>query len=266
MTTTNRSIVAGVFTDETNAQQAMNDLQNAGFSNDQIRYSVHQGGSGILDSLQNLGFGPDEANYYNNEFMAGRTVVTVKSQDRRDEAYDILMRNGAYDMTTAGNRAGTYAQTTQTTNAGQYAQTDTNVDTGQKVQLREEQLQATKERVQAGEVNIRKNVVEEEQTINVPVNREEVYVERNAVNTPVPADTPIGQGDEVIRVPVSEEQVQVTKQPVVTEEINVGKRVVQENQPVTDTVRREEAHIENQGNVNVTGDSSIVNDTTPDNQ
>lgn len=152
MTTTNRSIVAGVFTDEANAEQAMNDLQNAGFTNDQIRYSVHQGGSGILDSLQNLGFGQDEATYYNNEFMAGRTVVTVKTDDRRDEAYEIMMRYGAYDMNTAGKRMGNYATT----------QTDVNDATGQKVQLREEQLQATKERVQAGEVDVRKNVVSEE--------------------------------------------------------------------------------------------------------
>ncbi len=258
MTTTNRSIVAGVFSNETNAQQAMSDLQNAGFTNDQIRYSVHQGGSGILDSLQNLGFGQDEANYYNNEFLAGRTVVTVNSQDRRDEAYDILMRNGAYDMNSAGNQSSNYTGTTQT---------DTNATAGQKVQLHEEQLQATKERVQAGEVNIRKNVVSEEQTINVPVNREEVFVERHPVNTPVPSNTPIGQEDEVTRIPVSEEQVQVTKQPVVTEEINVGKRVVQENQPVTDTVRHEEARIENQGNVNVTGDtSSTVDNTTTNGQ
>ena len=126
----------------------------------------------------------------------------------------------------------------------------------------------TKERVQAGEkVNIRKNVVSEEQTVNVPVNREEVFVERHPVNTPVPSNTPIGQEDEVTRIPVSEEQVQVTKQPVVTEEINVGKRVVQENQPVTDTVRHEEARIENQGNVNVTGDtSSTVDNTTTNGQ
>ena len=263
MTTTNRSIVAGVFSNETNAQQAMSDLQNAGFTNDQIRYSVHQGGSGILDSLQNLGFGQDEANYYNNEFLAGRTVVTVKSQDSRDEAYDILMRNGAYDMNSAGNNA----STTQTTNTDQYAQADSNAMAGQKVQLHEEQLQATKERVQSGEVNIRKNVVSEEQTINVPVSREEVYVERHAVNSPVPSDTPIGQEEEITRIPVSEEQVQVTKQPVVTEEINVGKRVVQGNQPVTDTVRHEEARIENQGNVNVTGDnSSTIDNTTSSNQ
>lgn len=259
MTTTSRSIVAGVFSNETNAQQAMSDLQNAGFTNDQIRYSVHQGGSGILDSLQNLGFGQDEANYYNNEFLAGRTVVTVKSQDHREEAYDILMRNGAYDMNSAGNQTSDYAGATQTT------PTDANAMAGQKVQLREEQLQATKERVQAGEVNIRKNVVSEEQTINVPVNREEVYVERHSVNTPVPSDTPIGQEEEITRIPVSEEQVHVTKQPVVTEEINVGKRVVQENQSVTDTVRHEEARIENQGNVNITGDNSSTIDNTTTN-
>ncbi len=257
MTTTNRSIVAGVFSNETNAQQTMSDLQNAGFTNDQIRYSVHQGGSGILDSLQKLGFGQDEANYYNDEFLAGRTVVTVNSQDRRDEAYDILMRNGAYDMNSAGNQTSNYTDTTQT---------DTNAAAGQKVQLREEQLQATKERVQAGEVNIRKNVVSEEQTINVPVNREEVFVERHPVNTPVPSNTPIGQEEEVTRIPVSEEQVQVTKQPVVTEEINVGKRVVQENQAVTDTVRHEEARIENQGNVNVTGNNSSTVDNTSSGQ
>ncbi|HLJ35026.1 MAG TPA: YsnF/AvaK domain-containing protein [Ktedonobacteraceae bacterium] len=239
MTTTNRSIVAGVFSNEKNAQQAMSDLQNAGFTNDQIRYSVHQGGSGILDSLQNLGFGQDEANYYNNEFMAGRTVVTVNSQDRRDEAYDILMRNGAYDMNSAGNQTGNYANTTQT---------DTNATVGQKVQLREEQLQATKERVQAGEVNIRKNVVSEEQTVNVPVNREEVYVERRPVDTAVPSDTPIGQGEEVTRIPVSEEQVQVSKQPIVTEEIIIERYPAPNQMAGTGTTHTGESIQDGSGN------------------
>ena len=82
MTTTDRTLVAGVFQNETQAQQAMSDLQNAGFTDDQIRYSVHKGGSGILDSLMKLGLAPGEANYYNGEFLAGRTVVTVKSTDR----------------------------------------------------------------------------------------------------------------------------------------------------------------------------------------
>ena len=245
MSTTHRSIIAGVFQQETQAQQAMADLQNAGFSNDQIRYSVHKGGSGILDSLTDLGFSPNEANFYNGEFEAGRTVVTVKTDDRQQEVYDILRRNSAYDANSRMNQ----------TSGADYTQTgQTGYDTTgeQKVQLREEQLTASKQQVQAGEVGIHKDVVSEEKTLNVPVNREEVYIERTPASGTVPSDTPIGQ-EETYRVPVSEEQVNVTKQPVVREELKVGKRVVQENQQVSDTVQREEAHIDRQGDVNVQG-------------
>lgn len=248
MSTTNRSIVAGVFQQEAQAQQAMADLQKAGFSNDQIRYSVHKGGSGILDSLRDLGFSQNEADFYNSEFEAGRTVVTIKTGDRQHEAYDILMRNGAYD---ANSRM---SQTSGATGyATQTGHTDYDTAGEQKVQLREEQLTANKQQVQAGEVGIHKNVVSEEKSINVPVNREEVYIERTPASGTVPSDTPIGQ-EETYRVPVSEEQVNVTKQPVVREELKVGKRVVQENQQVTDTVQREEAQIDRTGDVNVQGD------------
>lgn len=47
MATSNRSIVAGVFADELHAQQAMADLQDAGFREDQIRYSPHKSGADI---------------------------------------------------------------------------------------------------------------------------------------------------------------------------------------------------------------------------
>ena len=86
MTFTNRSLIAGAFTDEAQAQQAVADLQQADFSDDQIRYSVHKGGAGILDSLIDLGLGQEEARYYNREFLNGRTIVTVKTTDRQQEA------------------------------------------------------------------------------------------------------------------------------------------------------------------------------------
>ncbi|HEV7215143.1 MAG TPA: YsnF/AvaK domain-containing protein, partial [Chloroflexota bacterium] len=54
---------------------------------------------------------------------------------------------------------------------------------------------------------------------------------------------------ETLSVPVSEEQVNVEKVPVLTEEVRVGKREVQENREVSGTVRRERARIENEGNV-----------------
>jgi uncharacterized protein (TIGR02271 family) len=238
MTPTDRTLVAGVFQKETQAQQAMSNLQNAGFSDDQIRYSVHKGGSGILDSLMKLGFAPDEANYYNAEFLAGRTVVTVKSTYRQQEAYDILRRNGAYD---ASSRIG------QTTRAA----ADDAAEGAHKLQLKEEQLSATKQQVQTGEVGLHKEVVTEEKTIAVPVNREELVIERHPVSGTVPSDTPITMQEETIRIPLREEQVQVTKEPVVREEINIGKRVVQETQQVRGTVQREEARIEQTGDVNV---------------
>jgi uncharacterized protein (TIGR02271 family) len=119
------------------------------------------------------------------------------------------------------------------------------------VQLREEELRATKRPVQAGEVEVRKEVTSREQTLDVPVTREEVVIERHPVDRR-PSDRPIAEG-EVIEVPVREERVEVEKRPVVYEEVEVGKRPVQDTERVTDTVRREEARLEREGDVRVRG-------------
>ncbi|PLS15946.1 stress protein [Bacillus sp. M6-12] len=119
------------------------------------------------------------------------------------------------------------------------------------MKLREEQLKVNKEAVQTGEVQVNKQVVEEQKSVEVPVQHEEVYVERRpAKNTA--ADAGSIDEDETIRVPVVEEQIHVTKKPVVTEEIVIGKRTVEETKHVSDTVKREEAHVdkENRGTDN----------------
>jgi uncharacterized protein (TIGR02271 family) len=67
-------------------------------------------------------------------------------------------------------------------------------------------------------------------------------------------------------VPVREEQVTVDKQPVVREEVSLGKRQVQDSQRVSDTVRREEARVEHQGDVNVQGDDTDIRDSNINNQ
>jgi uncharacterized protein (TIGR02271 family) len=120
----------------------------------------------------------------------------------------------------------------------------------QTMQLREEELEARKRSVETGQVRIGKDVVEEEQTLQVPVTREEAFVERHPVDRRPAADD-IGDSNETIRVPLHEEQVSVDKRAVVTEEINVGKRQVQETQQVTGTVRREEARIRQDGDLEV---------------
>ncbi len=129
--------------------------------------------------------------------------------------------------------------------------TPTTGETQRTVQLREEQLQARTTPVQTGSVHLGKDVVEEQRTMDVPVKREEVYVERNPVDRR-PSDRPISEtGSETVRVPVTEEHVEVDKQPVVYEEVGVGKRATQETEQVSETVRREELRMDNEGDVDV---------------
>nr|WP_310833234.1 YsnF/AvaK domain-containing protein [Paenibacillus typhae] len=127
-----------------------------------------------------------------------------------------------------------------------------------RLRLREEQLDVSKNKVQTGEVNVRKEIIEEQKTINVPVSHEEIVIERHSVNHDS-SSTPIG-ADETIRIPVSEEQVDVRKNTVVTGEVDIHKREIQGTEQVKDTVKREEARIDKTGNVKVNSSDELQRD------
>jgi uncharacterized protein (TIGR02271 family) len=120
------------------------------------------------------------------------------------------------------------------------------------MRLHEERLRPEKETTKAGEVHLRKEMVTEQKSVSVPMRHEEVVIERRPVEGGRRASGDIGDSQE-IRVPVREEQVHLEKQPVVTEEVSIGKRQVTEQQPVSGTVRREEARVETEGDVDVRG-------------
>lgn len=120
--------------------------------------------------------------------------------------------------------------------------------------LREEELRARKETVETGRVSIGKDVVSQQRSMDVPVTRDEAVIERHPVDR-TPSDEPIGEGSETMNVPLYEEHVDVQKRPVVYEEVGIGKRAVQETQQVSAEVRREEARIENEGDVQVRRDA-----------
>ena len=111
------------------------------------------------------------------------------------------------------------------------------------VRLHEEQLEVIKERVQVGELQVHKEIVEEQRTVHVPLLREEVYVERRPVLDGKVDGSPFTE-DEMIRIPIIEERLEVTKTPVVVEEVIVGKRKIQETKQVQDIIKKEEARIE----------------------
>jgi len=129
------------------------------------------------------------------------------------------------------------------------ARSATTGDPERTVQLREEELQARKSSVETGRVQLGKDIVEEQRTMDVPVNREEAYVERRPVERR-PTDQPIDATEsESIEVPIREERVDVEKQPVVYEEVEVGKRNRQQTHEVSETVRREELRADREGEV-----------------
>lgn len=122
-------------------------------------------------------------------------------------------------------------------------------DTDATMHLREEELDVSKHSVQTGEVTLHKDIIEETQTVDVPVTHEEVVVERRAVSA-APSAEPIGD-EETIRIPVSEERVDVDKHTIVTGEVSLHKRAVEGTERVTETVRKEQAHVDVDGNANV---------------
>ena len=191
----------------------------------------------------------DRARYYESGIRAGGALVTVSaSSDRMERARKILESNNG-DLRTTGFESRT--NEVAAAGVGRGAAANMNEMGERRIQLRGELLRTVKERIHKGEIRLRKEVITEHQTVNVPVTREEVIVEQVPASSAGPVSGNIGEQGEV-RIPVSEERVHVTKEPVVTGEVRVQKRTVQDTQPVSGDVRHEEVRVENEGDVNVT--------------
>lgn len=173
----------------------------------------------------------------------GEAIHLSVAKDRLDE----FEADGEYDGTTV-------ERTTTTTTAREAAAAPRPaMDGEQTLELREEELSARKRSVETGRVELAKEVVSEQRTIDVPVTHEEVTIERRAVDHQ-PSDGPIGETDATISIPVRQEQVTADKRAVVYEEVNVGKRAVQDTEHVSETVRREQAVVDKEGAVEIEGE------------
>ncbi|MFO0950698.1 MAG: hypothetical protein U0835_06000 [Isosphaeraceae bacterium] len=62
--------------------------------------------AGLVGALIGAGIHDDEAKYYQDEFEAGRSIVTVRADGRRSEAVSSLRARGAYDMSTRSDATG----------------------------------------------------------------------------------------------------------------------------------------------------------------
>ncbi|QRP60686.1 PRC and DUF2382 domain-containing protein [Corynebacterium minutissimum] len=107
----------------------------------------------------------------------------------------------------------------------------------------EERLDVNKERVATGEARLRKYVVTDTETVEVPVEREEVRVERTPISEADAANFNgnIGDNDTAeASVTLHEERVNVDKKTVPVEKVNLSKETVQDTETHTEELRKEQ--------------------------
>jgi len=233
--------------------------------------------AGVVGALTGMGLSKTDAEDYQHELEAGKTLVTVTGEDQHFNADAVLQKHGGrvknQGRTEASSVAGgsiasrdyssredaatefipeTQSETVGRTGTEAYAQRSESADTPhraehEEITLHEEQVDVRAREVPVGEVQVRKEIVVEHQQVDVPLTREEIVIERTpATGT---ATTPGAMKPEEIRIPVSEEQVDVQKRTVAKENVRVGKRQVTTTERVDTEVKKEEPKVDKKGEV-----------------
>lgn len=283
----NKAMVA-LFTDMEVAQQAVENLEARGFARADVSLFQRDDDIENLSDIAMLELDEEEINDLQNGFTTSHVILTVKPTAKHQEVMSILSESKATTILTS--HASYHAEATQDNYAvndrieavdlpnrekldyqlaedlhevdnktfrSEDLRGEINLDRedleldNQTVQLHEEKLNINKEQIQSGEVVIRKEIITENKTVEVPVTREEVVIERHSVPK---HSTNLVDGDfdnvqEVARIEVSEERLNIEKVPMIKEIVNIKKVEVTDNQKVTETLRHEEAEIREDGNV-----------------
>jgi stress response protein YsnF len=241
--------VIGMFDTATEAQQAVHELQNNGFSQSNIDISNQSAAStdnstfdtyrdnnddsigGFFKSL--FSDNDTDADRYSEVARRSGSIVTVHAQtsEEAERAADILDKYGAVDV---NERASQYGYSN-------FGRTDTSIreadTTGKTIPIIEENLNVGKREVETGRTRLRSWIVERPVEEKLRLREERVYVNRT------PADRPATEADfanfregeteitQHAEVPV------VNKEARVVEEISLGKEVEEHEETIRGSVR-----------------------------
>lgn len=264
--------VVAVFESDSQANQARSQLIEAGFPQSDVTVKANTSAaasrtSATTDSTDDEGgivgwfrslFGSDDdemAGRYSEAVRRNNSVLTVRatSDDHADKAADILDSCGAIDI---DERAAEWSrQTGDTANAAGVAgrsaaigaptgQAPIPSDETQKLSVIQEDVQIAKRAVQRGGVRIVTRVTETPVEETVQLREELVRVERNPVDRAATAADLAAMKGETIELREMGEEAVVGKVARVTEEIEVGKKVLDREKTVRETVRHTDVQVE----------------------
>jgi uncharacterized protein (TIGR02271 family) len=183
--------------------------------------------------------------YYSVDYDTADAEIGTSAGDETVDASSGM--TGEYRADTADAYAAGTAGTAGTTGTDRTEGYDTSGPTTDDAMTRsEEQLHVGTEQVERGRARLRKYVVTENQSVTVPVSREEVRIEREPItdaNADAAYDGP-AISEEEHEVVLTEERVVVDKEAVPVERVSLGTETVTEEQRVTEEVRKEQIDLE----------------------
>ena len=175
---------------------------------------------------------------YRDDISAGKIIITVNNykNDPTQATENVTGRHAAGDTSTNNLHASDAARATDL---------DTDTDS---IQLKGEELDIDKHDVTTGKVDVHKKVVNEKKTVEVPVKREEIVIERKPGDgAAATTDVNDAQEDDTITIPIKEEQIDVKKRPVVREEVDIRKQEHEDMKQVSENVSHEELDVDTSG-------------------
>jgi uncharacterized protein (TIGR02271 family) len=204
-------------------------------------------------TLDNQGMGKviavpnDEDTIIISSQSGGEQYKIPKSSVSGFNGAEVLLNETAYKIMSSSYKVD---------NAGVYEAKPSNIITEERPQQEEKEKEETtvpliEERLNVSkktsttQYTIRKEPVTEKKTIEVPVTHEELVVEKRPPkdsSSSSSAQGPVKSKTE-IKVPLMREEVEVTKEPFVKEEVVVKKKSITETKTVSDTVTKERINV-----------------------
>jgi uncharacterized protein (TIGR02271 family) len=113
-----------------------------------------------------------------------------------------------------------------------------------RISLMDEEMAIEKVSRESGHVRIRKEIRMEEKHVTVPVMVEEVVIERIPIGRQAEGTDDLAFRGHELDMPLHEEEIRVTKRPVVREELRIRKLVHSENRDATASLRHEDVKVD----------------------
>lgn len=269
--------VVGVYESYAQAEGAVNELQTAGFSRNDIQFASEGGGevqtssegdtgSGVGHFFRSL-FGMEEhrehGQIYSEALRRGNCVLTVNaaSEELRDRAVDIMNRHNPIDIDeraahwrsqgwtgydeNAPTQIDTQITQTRAMNTGQRQATESHEEA--RIPVIEETLRVGKRAVQRGGIRVYQHMTERPVHETVELREEHLNVERQPVDQPATqADLAAFKDGSVEMHEMGEESV-ISKSARVVEEVVVNRDTTQRQEEINDTLRKTDVQIEQIG-------------------